>query len=160
MACAACIFIGCTVGNADTDLEVTSLDRAEAYRGLTKINTQPYTSDIGSFAINCYVGGDVANYRKIHPEAAGSNAKVAPGTVIVREVLDANKQVTKLTVMAKGPPGWDPSLGDWWFAVTDPRGTPLVENGAVMLGRLTQCHDCHIDRSRDDYLFGVPREGG
>ena len=81
---------------------------------------------------------------------------VAFGTVIVREVLDARGQITKLTVMAKGPPGYDPSLGDWWFAVTDPRGVPLTENGVVQLGRMNQCHNCHLDRGRDDFLFGVP----
>src|SRR5262245_19469734 len=67
LACAACIGFGCTVGDADRDVEQTSLDRVEAYQGLTRINTQPYTSDVGTFAINCYVSGDVADYRKIHP---------------------------------------------------------------------------------------------
>lgn len=149
--------MGCTVGDrSDADLDETSLDPIERYQAMPRINARPYPSELGSFTINCYVAGDVADYRKIHPERAGTNVKVARGTLIVREVLDAGGQVTKLTVMAKGPPGFDPSLGDWWFAVTDPLGAPLVENGAVLLGRLTQCHDCHRDRSRDDFLFGVP----
>jgi len=40
--------------------------------------------------------------------------------------------------------------------VTDPRGAPLQENGATLLGRLVPCHDCHRARTRDDFLFGVP----
>ena len=154
MACVASM--GCTVGTGPSELDEASLDRVESYRGMAKINERPYTSDLGSFGINCYVAGDVAEYRKIHPERSGSNVTVARGTIIVREVLDGTQQVTKLTIMAKGPPGFDPSLGDWWFGVTDPRGVPLVENGALMFGRLTQCHECHIDRARDDFLFGVP----
>jgi hypothetical protein len=151
--------MGCTVGTLEaTDAEVDeiSLERVERYQAMSKINARPYTTPLAPFGINCYVTGDIAGYRKIHPEQPGANVTVARGTVIVREVLDARGQISKLTVMAKGPPGYDPSLGDWWFAVTDPRGAPLVENGAVMLGRLTQCHDCHLDRARDDFLFGVP----
>jgi hypothetical protein len=139
------------------DLDETSLERVEIYRrAMARINARPYTSGIGPFAINCYVAGDLPDYRKIHPEQAGANVTVDRGTMIVREVLDAGGQVAKLTIMAKGPPGYDPSLGDWWFAVTDPRGVPLVEDGGLLLGRLTQCHDCHVDRPRDDFLFGVP----
>ena len=152
--------MGCTVGTIDSpdDAEVDeeTLELVQRYQAMAKINARgPYTSTLGPFTINCYVTGDVVDYRKIHPDQAGANVTVARGTVIVREVLDASARVTKLTVMAKGPPGYDPSLGDWWFAVTDPRGVPLEENGAVLRGRLTQCHDCHVDRSRDDFLFGV-----
>jgi hypothetical protein len=159
VACAA--GMGCTVGTTPSDLALDeeSLERVERYQRMTRLNAQPYPSELGAFAINCYVTGDVAQYRKIHPERSGSNVTVIPGTMIVREVLDASQQVTKLTVMAKGPPGFDPSLGDWWFAVTDPDGVPLVENGAPLVGRLVQCHDCHDDRARDDFLFGVPGSG-
>jgi len=157
VACAA--GMGCMVGTAeisDSELDEATLDRVVSYQGLPRINAQPYTSELGPFAINCYVAGDVADYRKIHPEQRDANVTVAPGTVIVREVSDTAGQVTKLTVMAKGPSGYDPSLGDWMFAVTDPRGAPLEENGALLIGRLTQCHDCHRERSHDDFLFGVP----
>jgi hypothetical protein len=151
--------VGCMVGTVDTsdpELDEAALGRVELYRSMAKINVQPYMSDLGAFAINCYAYGDLAGYRKIHPERTGANVTMAPGTMIVREVLDAGGLVTKLTVMAKGPPGYDSRLGDWWFAVTDPRGVPLQEKGAAQVGRLTQCHDCHIDRARDDFLFGVP----
>lgn len=155
LACAA--ITGCISGmDPALELDETSLDRAAAYQSMAKLNTQPYTSDIGAFTVNCYVAGDVDRYRKIHPEQTGTNVTVARGTLIVREVLDASGRVSKLTMMAKGPPGYDPSLGDWWFAVTDPQGVPLVENGAIQLGRLKQCHNCHLDRPRDDFLFGVP----
>lgn len=157
---------GCLVGGdlpPDVEVNESALERVEAYRAMARVNVQPYKSELGAFSINCFVVGPdaagaagAADYRRIHPERTGANVTLLPGTMIVREVLDANRQVTKLTVMAKGPYGYDPTLGDWWFAVTDTGGTPLVENGVPMVGRLTQCHGCHLDRTHDDFLFGVP----
>ena len=153
---------GCMVGEppaSSSDLpDTTALEDARTYHGLPKLNAQPYASQVGSFHINNYVAGDMADYRAIHPEQTGSKVNVAVGTVIVREVLDDRGAVSKLTIMAKGPPGYDPSLGDWWFGVTDPTGKPLFDkNGLAQVGRLTACHDCHDQRASDDFLFGVPR---
>jgi hypothetical protein len=149
---------GCLVGGDVPDVEVnaSSLEPVARYQSLARINLQPYLSELGPTSINCYVAGDVDDYKKIHPERTGAGVTLPWGTVIVREVLDANRRITKLTVMAKGPPGYDPSLGDWWFAVTDPAGTPLVENGVPQVGRMAACHGCHLDRPQDDFLFGVP----
>jgi hypothetical protein len=149
---------GCMVGDSgtDTQLDATTLDVTGNYHALTRINNKPYGSSLGDFEINSYVWGDLADYRRIHPEENGSHVMVAVGTVIVREVLDASGGAAKLTVMAKGPPGYDPSLGDWWFGVTDPAGKPIIEDGVPKLGRLTECHECHLERAADDFLFGVP----
>lgn len=153
---------GCVVGELpqgstdDATLDTTALHAAATWNQLPRINAQAYVSAIGSFDINVFVSGDVADYRQIHPETNGSHVKVADGTVIVRAVLDANGAVAKLTVMAKGPPGYDATLGDWWFGVTDPTGMPLVTNGVPQIGRLTDCHTCHAPRASDDFLFGVP----
>ena len=105
---------------------------------------------LGAFDVNVYVRGDTKAYRAIHPEAA-SSASIAVGTVIVREVFDAQGQLAKLTRMAKGPSGYDPTLGDWWFGEATPDGNP------VRLGRLTDCHGCHEPRAAEDFLFGVPK---
>jgi hypothetical protein len=58
--------------------------------------------------------------------------------------------------MAKGPAGYNPAIGDWFWAVTDLNGTPIVEEGAPRAGRLADCYGCHVPRETDDYLFGVP----
>jgi hypothetical protein len=97
-----------------------------------------------------------ADYAKIAPDVTGSGVKVAPGTIIVRAVLDKAGTTTKLTLMAKGPPGYNPDLGDWWFGETDPYGAPLTTDAGALTGRLTECYSCHIPRAKDDYLFGVP----
>lgn len=97
-------------------------------------------------------------FAAISPTATGSHATVAAGTIIVREVRDAKGTVQKLTLMAKGPPGYNPALGDWWFGVTDPQGIPQWGDDGELTGHLTQCYSCHVPRSEDDYLFGVSAE--
>jgi mono/diheme cytochrome c family protein len=110
-----------------------------------------------SSSIELYASRDAtAAYRAIAPEASGSRASVPEGGVIVREVLDASGTAQRLTVMAKGPAGYEPILGDWFFAVTDLAGVPAVENGQARAGRLVDCYGCHTPRAADDYLFGVP----
>ncbi len=154
----AMVCVGCEVGTEMDAMDNATLDRIAAYHGMSRFNTQPYGSVVGSFEINCYVEGDLADYGKVDPTHPGANVTMARGTMIVREVLDGAGKVTKLTVMRKGPAGYDPSLGDWWFGVTDPSGVPLEDDGALLVGRIAQCHDCHRERASDDFLFGVPRD--
>jgi hypothetical protein len=136
-----------------TDFDRAMMEIARSYKSFAKIDRRAYTSTLGAFGINVFVHGDVNTYRSIHPESTTTEAmKIDVGTVIVREVLDANGQVAKLTLMAKGPAGYDPTLGDWWFGQADPMGTP------TKMGRLTECHSCHVPRANEDFLFGVPRE--
>ncbi len=150
---------GCVIGPEDAedpDLDARLLDELAAYRVHRPVNTQPFASTLGPFDVNCYVTGDVNDYARIHPEQSGSRVTLAHGTMIVREVLAADGTIDKLTVMAKGPPGFDPSFGDWWFAVTDAHARPTTKDGLVLVGRLPQCHACHDERAQDDFLFGIP----
>lgn len=128
--------------------------RAGAFQ---RIDRAPYLSTVGSFDIDVLVSQDARTYRRIHPETTGSGVTMAPGTLIVRQVLDAQGQVTKVTLMAKQRAGYDPTLGDWWFGVTDPAGEPLTDESGPQVGRLAACHGCHLPRAQDDYLFGVPK---
>lgn len=145
----------CTVEDITT-FDTQTLATGASYRQLTRVDSAPYPSNVGSFDIDVYVGGDVADYEKIHPEDSGSQVEVATGTVIVRVVYGAGSSVAKLTMMARAQPGFDPTLGDWWFAETDADGQPLVDDGAPQLGRLEACHSCHVPRASESYLFGVP----
>jgi len=123
-----------------------------------QVNAESYKSDLGDFKINVYINKNASDFRKVHPESSGSNKTFPQGTLIVRQVLDASGKVTKVTLMAKGPAGYDPRIGDWWFGVTDPAGVPLTDKNGVQLGRMTDCHGCHIPRAADDFLFGVPSD--
>jgi hypothetical protein len=124
----------------------------------TRVNRAPYASTVGTFNIDVYVSEAARTFRRIHPETTGSGVVMPVGTLIVRQVLDAQGQVTKVTLMAKQAVGYDATLGDWWFGVTDPTGVPLDDGSGPEVGRMTACHGCHIPRAQDDYLFGVPQQ--
>jgi len=132
------------------------LEKASHVSQFTKINTKSYASAIGAFNIDLYVNQDATEFREIHPETTGSKVVLPVGTLIVRNVLDASGNITKVTLMGKGPAGYDPTLGDWWFGVTDPTGAPLTDTTGLQVGRLSGCHGCHVPRASDDFLFGVP----
>lgn len=141
----------------ETDFDRAMMEIASTYHTFPKIDRKSYTSSAGAFDVNVFVHGDVQDYRTAHPDSTAPNPPIAVGTVIVREVLAADGSVSKLTLMAKGPSGYDPTFGDWWFGEADPQGMPLVVDGAVRLGRLEDCHSCHMPRAPEDYIFGVPK---
>lgn len=118
----------------------------------------PYESIAASGTrVNVWVSaGDAPSYERISPEKFGSRVNLTPGAVIVREVIQ-NGATVKLTIIVKGPSGYSPALGDLWFAVTEPNGTPLSSQGAPLTGRLSECATCHSLRWDDGYLFGVPQ---
>jgi hypothetical protein len=140
------------IASVSNEAYVTSPDYAHATRA-----PFPSTAAAGS-SIDEWVTADAwAEYSKIDPLKPGSGAKVPVGTVIVRAVLNAAGTTTKLTLMAKGPPGYNPALGDWWFGETDPMGAPLTTDAGELTGRLNECYSCHLPRANDDFLFGVPQ---
>ncbi|HEY5945394.1 MAG TPA: hypothetical protein VIV40_07880 [Kofleriaceae bacterium] len=71
-------------------------------------------------------------------------------------MLDQTGTAQRLTIMAKGPAGYNPTIGDWFWAVTDLNGTPIAEQGVPRAGRIADCYGCHLPYASDDYLFGVP----
>jgi hypothetical protein len=123
------------------------------------VNRVAYDSTAASgVQINVWAtSADFGGYSKIAPEHSGSHVDLNPGAMIIREVLK-NGAVVKLTLMVKGPPGYNPDLGDFWFGVTDPQGVPLVDQGTKLTGKLSQCYSCHIPRKDDGYLFGVTED--
>lgn len=145
-------------GSAD----VAVLPGLETYRskGYVKVNAAPYISDLDpTVAIDVWVSRDaVAAYQKIADGQPEGAIRLPDGTCIVREVQDARTgEVKKLTVMIKAPPGHAPEIGDWYFAVTDENGVPLVSDaGRPMAGDLTDCYSCHQEHATTDFLFGVP----
>jgi len=120
--------------------DIQMLEKASHVSQFTKINTKPSASAIGAFNIDVLVNQDAAEFKQIHPETSGSKVVMPVGTLIVRNVLDAAGKVTKVTLMAKGAAGYDPTLGDWWFGVTDPSGAPLTDATGLQVGRLSACH--------------------
>lgn len=157
----AILFVGCVHDlppseNMPQELDLEIIDELDDYDSFSQINRDAYSSTLGAFKINVFTSAAKRDYKQIHPETSQSRIELPPGTIIVREVLDSDGEVAKLTLMAKGYSGYDPRIGDWWFGVTDPDGVPLFEDGRLQLGRLEECHGCHLPRAEDDYLFGVP----
>jgi hypothetical protein len=164
---ALCLVVPACLGESPVDVEVApGVDEAafaritQNYRRsgeLTEITGATYPSAVGGTSIRVWVSTFAATeYRAIDPEKTGSQVHLAPGSLIVREVYAAGS-LEKLTLMGKGPVGYNPTVGDYWFAVTDPDGTPQVELGVPLTGKLQQCFGCHQTRNAgDDFLFGVP----
>jgi hypothetical protein len=143
----------------DTDTALAPIvDGGFRSAAFTHATLTPYPSvgAPGSFVDEWVSSGSYALYSEVQPDAGGSGVQMPPGSMIVRAVVDSNDDVAKLTVMLKGPAGYNPALGDWWFAETDPSGVPLTDDAGVIAGRLSGCYPCHVPRSGDDYLFGVP----
>jgi hypothetical protein len=130
----------------------------DASPAFVRLNRDAYATALPSAAlIDVYVNRQaLAPYAAIVPESDGSGAIVPEGTMIVRAVHGDPGGPQTLTLMYKGPDGYNPDLGDYWFGVTDTSGAPKVENGVEQVGRLEQCYGCHAERAADDYLFGVP----
>jgi hypothetical protein len=157
--------LGCLGGiAADQTVELDDsaiLDAVAHYRdpaSFDHVSRGAYASALGgSSYIELYASSTAAvPYASIAPEVSGSAAKIPEGGIIVREVLDAMGIAQRLTVMAKGPAGYNPNVGDWYYAVTDLHGAPVLESGVPRTGRLIDCYGCHLPRASDDYLFGVP----
>jgi hypothetical protein len=154
LALAASASAACTAGET---WDQSNLDVMVPHDGFTQVNARPFASAVsGAPQVTVWIDpAGAAAYATIDPGRTGSGAQVPEGTMIVRAVLGADGQVAKLTMMTKAWPGYDDSLGDWWFAETDAAGIPLVDKGVPMVGTLAACHSCHLDRAGDDYLFGV-----
>lgn len=93
-----------------------------------------------------------AEYRALDPEDPDDMASFAEGTLFVKEHLDSEGAPAGMTIMYKGPPGYNPDAGDWWWAQADIDGTL---NDAGMVG---YCMACHSPREGADWVFGIPAD--
>ncbi len=126
--------------------------------GFERVNAAPYPSEVSSNKINVFVSSfAVAEYLETRPELDSSEGMLPRGAFVVREIVDESGEVSKLTAIYRGPRGYNPESGDFWFAVADPDGNPATrEDGTKMVGALQSCSGCHAGRAQADYLFGVP----
>ena len=124
-----------------------------------KVNEWPFPSAVADGNINVWVSGTGAvGYAEVAPTLQHEGGQLPAGTVIVREVLDRAGDVQTLTLMLKGPDGYNPELGDFWFGITDPAGTPLLDEATnePRVGKMEACYGCHVPRADQGYLFGAP----
>lgn len=124
----------------------------------TKINKVEYPSRVDSEnVLDIYVSQiGVADYLNINPDSPNDPASpsilvdVPEETVIVREF----KSPASFTVMVKGPKGFFPEGGDFYYALLDEEGEAVGAPEKTM----EDCASCHKDfRSQQAFMFGVPR---
>jgi hypothetical protein len=140
---------GATVEVDDAELSAMAAD----YATLTKVNDAPFMSaqHAGMPMVNVYVSSSaVSAYEGI----ASGSASFPEGTLIVKEMLDADGNPEVLTAMYKAPEGYDPENLDWWWGMLTPAGEPAM-SGSV--GKIGMCNDCHQAQAATDAAFGLPQ---
>jgi hypothetical protein len=73
------------------------------------------------------------------------------GSVIVKEKIGNPVEGSKpllYTIMRKREAGYNPTVGDWEFAVVGPNGTELQA-----IGKLDNCQGCHLGKRDSDHVF-------
>jgi hypothetical protein len=135
----------------------------------TRVNAEPYRISV---AVDTLCGlpttKDYEPERKKNPHAAsfitvyvndtGREAMFAKeiqpfpiGSVIVKEKIGTRSEGSKpllYTVMRKREQGYNPSLGDWEFAVVSANGTEVQARG-----KLENCQSCHKQKPDSDFIF-------
>ena len=77
----------------------------------------------------------------------------ASGTMLVKEQLTGDGELSALTVMAKGPEGYDAETNDWWWARIETSGD------VPFSGNVSFCVGCHTPaKEATDWVFGVHLE--
>ncbi len=138
---------GDDTGAIDEDAVVAD---ALDYANLTRINLNPFFSQhSGVDEVNVYVlPNAVDDYKSIDPNDP-SAVTFAEGTLIVKEHISSG-EATAVTIMFKGPAGYDPEHNDWWWGMSDLEGNLLNAGPAV-----SECVGCHIDVSGTDFVYGI-----
>jgi len=134
-------------------------DQSYRQAGFRRLNESPFPSIVapGKDIVLWVTADAYAAYAAVSTERPGSGVHVPTGTTIVREVFNAGKLET-ITVMKKLEPGAFALGGDWFYLATDAEGQVRTDaaSGAPSIGLSENCGTCHLRRSRDDYLFGIP----
>ena len=121
----------------------------------TKVNAAPIPgSQHAGEHVNVWVSNDaLETYLSINPDDDTSTASFASGTMLVKEQLTGDGELSALTVMAKGPEGYDPETNDWWWARIETSGD------VPFSGNVSFCVGCHTPaKEATDWVFGVHLE--
>lgn len=118
---------------------------------LVKVNDQPFGSQHGlADTVNVYIDEDAADlYRTLDPEAP-VDVDLPEGTLIVKEHLDMAGEYDGYLMMYRGPEGYAPETGDWFWARIDGGGN-TQETGPS--GSVDFCISCHSPAP--SLVFGV-----
>ena len=132
--------------------EQAVLGRAFDYKSeLEQVNVMPEPGTHGDAdTINYFAAAEnVQLFLTIDPERTDQDVSFIEGSMFLKEHFDTAGEVIGFTVMYKGPPGYNPDGGDWFWA--------RVSEGAVThQGQIGFCVDCHTMVESTDFIYGVP----
>ncbi|MEM7151348.1 MAG: cytochrome P460 family protein [Myxococcota bacterium] len=132
--------------------EAEVIEQASMYAtNLEKINVDSFASAHGlADTVNVYINSEAADlYRSIDTEAV-VDVGFPEGTLIVKEHLNGEGAEDGFLMMYRGPEGYLPDAGGWFWARIDGTGATR-ETGAVGF-----CISCHMPV--DGWVFGVPAD--
>ena len=118
---------------------------------LQQVNATPEPGTHGDAdTVNYFAAAEnVQLFLTIDPERTDQNVGFIEGSMFVKEHFDPADEVIGFTVMYKGPPGYNPEGGDWFWARVN--GGEVTHEGQVGF-----CVDCHVMVESTDYVYGVP----
>ena len=117
---------------------------------LTRLSEMAEQSETHADAASVFVWGtpSVADlYLSIDPDDPTQSVDFPQGTMFVKEHFDEAGDREGLTVMYKGPPGYNPDSRDWFWARV--RGEETTH-----AGRVEWCSDCHNAAHNSDFVVG------
>ncbi len=117
---------------------------------LIQLSTVAEESETHADAASVFVWGsnDAAEaYRGIDPDDPTQSVMFPEGTTFVKEHFDDAGDRVGLTIMYKGPSGYDPEARDWFWARV--RGTETTH-----AGRVQWCSNCHNAAYNSDFVVG------
>lgn len=135
----------------------------------TKVNAEPYRLSVWVDTLcRMPMAEDYQTLRKENPHAGsyitvyvnntGRESMLAKevqtfpqGSVIVKQKIGNQIEGGKTllyTIMRKREPGFNPTVGDWEFAVVGANGKDVQG-----LGKLETCQTCHKQKKDSDYIF-------
>ncbi len=128
------------------------------YQNWRLYSSEPYNSAThGQRYVNNYANRLVTNYGKLKKgETYPVGAVFAKDTITVTE----QKKIFPgaMFVMEKLAKGSSPDTADWRYVMVLPDGSMFGDTTGDEAESVEYCHACHIQKSREDYVFYVPEE--
>ncbi len=103
------------------------------------------------FTIRLWVSADaLETYRAlaVDAEVPAASADFPRGASVVREIFDAEGNRTGVTATCRAQAGYNPDVGDLWFA-SRPGDADSLE-----VGRIASCNSCHTLNDETAGLYG------
>ncbi len=138
--------------------DLSKLPIIKNYQSWKQYNNQPYISAThGQRYVNNYANRLVTNYGKLKKGGA-----YPVGTVFAKDTITVTSQKKTypgaIFIMEKLAKGKSPETADWRYVMVLPDGSMFGDTVGDQPEEVEYCHACHIQKSRQDYVFFVPKK--